>query len=53
MNAAMLRNEMRETLEQKVEIKAEFPSVTSHTEIEEALSNMINTASQYANRRRP
>jgi hypothetical protein len=31
-------------------ITAEFPNATNHDEIEEAFSNLINTASQYANR---
>jgi hypothetical protein len=31
-------------------ITAEFPSATNHDEIEEAFNNLINTASQYANR---
>ena len=39
------------TLEQKVEITAEFPNVNDHYEIEEAFNNLINTASQYANRK--
>ena len=44
--------ERQDILEQYVEIKADFPNVSSHTEIEEAISNLINTASQYANRRK-
>ena len=39
-------------LEQHVQIEAHFPSVTNHSEIEEAFNNLINTASQYANRKR-
>lgn len=39
------------TLEQKVEITAEFPNVNDRYEIEEAFNNLINTASQYANRK--
>lgn len=38
------------TLEQKVEIRAEFPNATDHNEIEEAFNTLINRASQYANR---
>ena len=38
------------TLEQKVEIHAEFPNATDHNEIEEAFNTLINRASQYANR---
>ena len=41
----------QEVLEQKVEIYAEFPNATDHSEIEEAFNNLINTASQYANRK--
>ena len=44
--------ERQDILEQYVEIKADFPNVSNHTEIEEALGNLINTASQYANRRK-
>ena len=40
-----------ETLEQTVTIHAEFPNATDHNEIEEAFNNLINTASQYANRK--
>lgn len=49
--ATTLKDSQRETLEQKVEITAEFPNVTDHNEIEEALMNLTNTASQYANRK--
>jgi hypothetical protein len=45
----MLNN--TDTLEQSVHIEANFPSVTNHLEIEEALSNLVNTASQFANRK--
>ena len=38
-------------LEQMVHIEASFPSVTDRYEIEEALGNLINTASQFANRK--
>jgi hypothetical protein len=40
-----------EMLEQNVHIEASFPSVTDHNEIEEALNNLINRASQYAHRK--
>jgi hypothetical protein len=40
-----------EMLEQSVHIEASFPSVTDRNEIEEAFNNLINTASQYANRK--
>lgn len=39
-----------QTLEQSVTIHAEFPNATNHSEIEEAFSNLVNRASQYANR---
>ena len=42
--------ENSQTLEQQVTITAEFPNATNHDEIEEAFNNLINTASQYANR---
>ena len=35
---------------QQIEIHAEFPDATDHSEIEMAFQNLINTASQYANR---
>ena len=41
-----------DNLQQDVHIEASFPGVSNHTEIEEAFNNLINTASQYANRRR-
>ena len=41
-----------DNLKQDVRIEASFPSVSNHTEIEEAFNNLINTASQYANRKR-
>ena len=42
--------DMSQNLEQQVSITAEFPNATNHSEIEEAFNNLINTASQYANR---
>lgn len=39
------------TLEQSVTIHAEFPNATNHSEIEEAFENLVNKASQYANRK--
>lgn len=50
LQAQKLTNQMR-TLEQQVSIRAEFPNVTNHYEIEEAFNNLINSASQYANRK--
>jgi hypothetical protein len=38
-------------LEQMVSIEAHFPNATDRNEIEEAFNNLINTASQYANRK--
>jgi hypothetical protein len=37
---------------QHVEIHASFPDAVDHSEIEQAFNNLINTASQYANRDR-
>ena len=39
------------TLEQNVHIDASFPNVQEHKEIELAFDNLINKASQYANRK--
>ena len=39
------------TLEQNVRIEASFPNVTDHLEIEQAFDNLVNRASQYANRK--
>ena len=44
--------DMSQTLEQQVSIVAEFPNAVDHSEIEEAFDNIINMASQYANRPR-
>lgn len=41
-----------DNLQQDVRIEASFPGVSNHTEIEEAFNNLINTASQYANRKK-
>lgn len=40
-----------ENLEQNVHIEANFPNATSHQEIEQAFDNLINLASQYANKK--
>ena len=40
-----------QTLEQQVTIYAEFPNAVNHTEIEEAFNTLVNTASQYTNRK--
>ena len=39
------------TLEQSVHIEATFPNVSDRNEIEEAFNNLVNKASQYANRK--
>lgn len=39
------------TIEQSVTIYADFPNATNHSEIELALANLMNSASQYANRK--
>ena len=49
--AQVIKDEFIQTLEQKVDISAEFPNVSDHNEIEQALTDLINTASQYANRK--
>ena len=40
-----------DTLEQQVHIDATFPNVSDHNEIELALNNLVNSASQYVNRK--
>jgi hypothetical protein len=40
-----------EHLEQNVTIEANFPGVSMASEIEEAFENIVNLASQYANRK--
>lgn len=40
-----------QTLEQQVTIEAHFPNASDRNEIEEAFGNLINLASQYANRK--
>lgn len=49
IQAAQFSNE-GQVLQQEVTIHAEFPNATDHNEIEEAFNNLINKASQYANR---
>ena len=46
-----IKDDNNQTLEQQVHIVAEFPNVNDHNEIEQAFNNLINTASQYANRK--
>jgi hypothetical protein len=44
-------NSNSQTIEQSVHIEASFPGVQDRNEIEEAFNNLINKASQYANRK--
>ena len=44
-------NQNTQTIEQNVHIEASFPGVQDRSEIEEAFNNLINRASQYANRK--
>ena len=46
-----VKDDIKETLEQVVQITAEFPNATDHNEIEEAFNMLINRASQFANRK--
>lgn len=50
LTAAGAETANSQTLEQYVTITAEFPGVVNHNEIVEALSDLNNIASQYANR---
>ena len=47
----VVKEETQEVLEQMVHITAEFPGVQDRNEIEEAFKTLINTSSQYANRK--
>ena len=49
--AQVIKDELIQTLQQDVSITAEFPNVNDHNEIEEAIKDLINTASQYAHRK--
>jgi hypothetical protein len=51
LQAVGMTKSEQQTLEQMVSIEAHFPNVTDRNEIEEAFNNLINTASQYANRK--
>lgn len=51
LNAASIGTLADQTLQQEVHISADFPNVTDHNEIEMAIDNLINAASQYAYRR--
>ena len=44
-------NTNKDVVEQEVTIHAEFPNVQHSNEIEEAFNNLINRASQFANRK--
>lgn len=44
-------NNTSDAFEQRVHIEASFPAVQDRNEIEEAFTNLINKASQYANRK--
>lgn len=41
----------RETLQQEVHIEASFPAVTDKNQIEDAFTDLVNLAAQYANRK--
>ena len=48
VEASYLSNEADKVLQQEVTIHADFPNVTDHNEIEIAIDNLINAASQHA-----
>ena len=50
LHTPALRDDLNSVIEQKVEIAASFPNVSDHNEIEQAFNNLVNQASQYANR---
>jgi len=50
-NISGLGNNSNQTLDQQVRIEAHFPNVQNHSEIEQAFSNLVNRASQYAYRK--
>ena len=51
LNSPSLGLHSSEVLEQNVHIEASFPGVQDRSEIEEAFNNLINKASQFANRK--
>lgn len=51
LTAMTVDNTADQILQQEVTIQANFPNVTDHKEIEMAIDNLINAASQYANRK--
>ena len=50
LNASTIGNNSQ-VIEQQVTIHAEFPNAVDHNEIEEAFNTLINSASQFANRK--
>ena len=48
ITGALFTNKDGAAVDQNVVIHADFPNVTNHTEIEEALMNLVNVASQKA-----
>ena len=51
INSPYIQGLGKETLEQMVTIEANFPNATDKLEIEEAFKDLVNLASQYANRK--
>ena len=51
LQAFTLSQSNAQTLQQEVTIHAEFPNVQDHNEIELAFADLVNAASQYANRK--
>ena len=51
LNLSSMFDHINSDFNQNVQITAEFPNATNHSEIEEAFTNLINKASQYANRK--
>ena len=50
LSAMSINSNADQVLQQEVTIHADFPNVTDHNEIELAIDNLINAASQYAYR---
>ena len=50
LRSATAGNLLQTAPPQTIQIHAEFPDATDHSEIEQAFNNLINTASQYAGR---
>ena len=46
-----IHNNGSQVIEQQVHIEANFPGISDRNELEEAFNNLINKASQYANRK--